>query len=597
MRQKKYNPIHFLTTAVVDKDEVMSAFSPLIIIFPNLFNLLKNHFPILPGRRVGLMVCFLFTAFLSAYPQTTTYSTKNNYTGNWETPSSWSPIWNAPLTASFSFNITINGYISCIGPLIFSGASDTLCVNDTLVVYGDLTLGNNSTLKINKNGILIVWGNLNAGNQTKIEANGYGIVTGNYNNSGAGTQGSFISYNSPTEIFVGGAIQAGLDTNLFPVFNCPGSSPYHSSHCSYGNMTDLLNDPIHSFFQSTCHLTAANAGTDQTGAAMCGLTATTLSGNTPTVGSGLWSIQSGTGGTISAATNPSSTFSGTAGTTYVLRWTISNAACTDSYDEVTIAFPPAPTTANAGPDQTGPAMCGLTSTTLTGNTPTVGSGLWSMQNGTGGAIAAANSPTSTFSGSPGTTYVLRWTISNPPCADSYDEVTIAFLPAPTSANAGADQELNDAFTTKMGAVLSSSETGEWSLLSGSGSFDDVHSPVATVSDLSAGKNTFLWTVMLGSCSTTDTMVITVNNLFVPQVITPNGDGKNDFFVIKDIEKNSPVELIVFDRWGNEVYHSTNYINDWSGRSNNGDELSNDTYFYVLKFADGRITKGFVVIKK
>ncbi len=149
----------------------------------------------------------------------------------------------------------------------------------------------------------------------------------------------------------------------------------------------------------------------------------------------------------------------------------------------------------------------------------------------------------------------------------------------------------------MQAELSPSETGEWSLISGSGYINDVNSPFAVVSELLAGENIFLWTIKSENCTASDSVIIDVNDLFVPQVITPNGDLKNDFFVINDIEKNGPVELIIFNRWGNEVYNNTYYMNEWDGRNINGNELSNDTYFYVLKLGNGKITKGFVIIKR
>ena len=105
---------------------------------------------------------------------------------------------------------------------------------------------------------------------------------------------------------------------------------------------------------------------------LCGLTITTLAANTPVVGNGTWSIMSGTGGNITAPTSPTSTFTGTAGTAYTLRWTIGNVPCTPSTDDVSISFNQAPTVANAGPDQTGTTLCGLTTTTMAANTPVVG---------------------------------------------------------------------------------------------------------------------------------------------------------------------------------------------------------------------------------
>src|SRR5688572_891576 len=135
---------------------------------------------------------------------------------------------------------------------------------------------------------------------------------------------------------------------------------------------------------------------------MCGLTSPTLAGNNLTVGTGLWTIVSGAGGTITTAGQFNSGFSGVAGTTYVLQWTISNAPCPNSSDQVTITFEQNPTVANAGADQTGAAMCGLTSTTLAGNSPTVGTGLWTIVSGAGGTITTAGQFNSGFSGVAGT---------------------------------------------------------------------------------------------------------------------------------------------------------------------------------------------------
>lgn len=81
--------------------------------------------------------------------------------------------------------------------------------------------------------------------------------------------------------------------------------------------------------------TAANAGAD---ISSCGATSTLLAGNEPTIGVGLWTIVSGTGGTVLNPTEHNSVFEGTNGTAYTLRWTISNGSC-ESADEVEVVFP------------------------------------------------------------------------------------------------------------------------------------------------------------------------------------------------------------------------------------------------------------------
>ncbi|WP_037300092.1 hypothetical protein, partial [Runella limosa] len=173
--------------------------------------------------------------------------------------------------------------------------------------------------------------------------------------------------------------------------------------------------------------TAAAAGVNQTPA--CGTTQVTLAANTPTVGTGLWTVVSGTGGAFGDASSPTSSFTGTAGSVYELRWTTTNGSCTSS-DEMSVTFGQNPTAAAAGLDQT-PA-CGTTQVTLAANTPTVGTGLWSVVSGTGGAFGNASSPTSSFTGTAGSVYELRWTTTNGACTSS-DEMSVTFGQNPTVA--------------------------------------------------------------------------------------------------------------------------------------------------------------------
>jgi gliding motility-associated-like protein/uncharacterized repeat protein (TIGR01451 family) len=69
----------------------------------------------------------------------------------------------------------------------------------------------------------------------------------------------------------------------------------------------------------------------------------------------------------------------------------------------------------------------------------------------------------------------------------------------------------------------------------------------------------------------------VNPLVVPNVFTPNGDGKNDTFFIPGLDTYSSTELTIINRWGNTVYQKINYQNDWTGSG-----LVEGTYFYVLR---------------
>jgi gliding motility-associated-like protein len=133
------------------------------------------------------------------------------------------------------------------------------------------------------------------------------------------------------------------------------------------------------------------------------------------------------------------------------------------------------------------------------------------------------------------------------------------------------------------------------VVSGSGKITDPHSPTTLVTQLQNGENIFLWKVSNDYCDARAETMITVNDLYVPSVITPNGDGLNDYFKIAENIGN--VELIIINRWGNEEYRNRNYLNDWEGLNNTGEKLPNDTYFYILIFENGTVKKGSVLIKK
>ncbi|MDN5213928.1 gliding motility-associated C-terminal domain-containing protein [Fulvivirgaceae bacterium BMA12] len=250
--------------------------------------------------------------------------------------------------------------------------------------------------------------------------------------------------------------------------------------------------------------TTANAGPDQS---LCG-TSTTLAANTPTVGIGTWNIVSGAGGNITTLTDENSSFTGTAGTTYRLRWTISNGSCTSSQDDVEITFYDNPTIANAGPDQN---LCG-TSTTLAANAPTIGTGTWSIISGTGGSITTLTDENSSFSGTAGTTYQLRWTISNGSCTSSQDDVTITFNQEPTTANAGSNRSICGTSIALEGnaAVVG---TGTWSVISGSGgSFTDVNVENTTFSGIANTVYQLRWTITTGTCTSQDDVTINLNQV-------------------------------------------------------------------------------------
>jgi gliding motility-associated-like protein len=77
----------------------------------------------------------------------------------------------------------------------------------------------------------------------------------------------------------------------------------------------------------------------------------------------------------------------------------------------------------------------------------------------------------------------------------------------------------------------------------------------------------------------------------PNVITPNSDGINDLFEVANLPKNT--EVLILNRWGNIVFSSANYQNNWDGKDPAGKELLAGVYTYKYKTQKGLSGHGFV----
>jgi gliding motility-associated-like protein len=75
------------------------------------------------------------------------------------------------------------------------------------------------------------------------------------------------------------------------------------------------------------------------------------------------------------------------------------------------------------------------------------------------------------------------------------------------------------------------------------------------------------------------------------------DGKNDYFVLKELENMGKTELTIFDRRGYRVYTNPDYDNKWNGIDFNDRALPEDTYFYILKPQNGKSKAGYIVIRR
>ena len=81
---------------------------------------------------------------------------------------------------------------------------------------------------------------------------------------------------------------------------------------------------------------------------------------------------------------------------------------------------------------------------------------------------------------------------------------------------------------------------------------------------------------------------------IMSLFTPNGDGYNDRWIVNDPGITFPIKLSVYNRYGNKVYESNDYQNNWTGTYNNA-TLPQATYYYVIEDALGVIFKGPITI--
>ena len=227
--------------------------------------------------------------------------------------------------------------------------------------------------------------------------------------------------------------------------------------------------------------------------------------------------------------------------------------------------------------------------------PSIGQGTWSATSGTFGDTA---SPSTLVTVNDYGTYTFTWTETNWKCEDS-DETEIIFYEQPDSADAGDSEILHYNFSTQLNALPADVGSGVWSFIMGEGTFQDSTDAYSVVYLPEIGNYILQWTVTNGVCpSLSDTLQIILTDLVIEKGFSPNGDGVNDVFVI-DVSGAGTAELIIFNRWGNIIYQVADYTpeNYWDGKNQNGNDVPEDTYFYILREQNDRVRRGFVELRR
>jgi gliding motility-associated-like protein len=170
----------------------------------------------------------------------------------------------------------------------------------------------------------------------------------------------------------------------------------------------------------------------------------------------------------------------------------------------------------------------------------------------------------------------------------------------------------DVFVLNQGNVSISNDTtvskGFPALLTATGGFNYVWTPTdgldspTSASTLATPEGTTTYTVTISDpngCNLQLSVTVTVVedfNLGIPNLISPNGDGINDVWNIFNVETYPGTSVMIFNRWGSKVWESSDYQNDWNGTDENGNELPDGTYFYIIQVGGSdRVFKGDVNI--
>jgi gliding motility-associated-like protein len=103
------------------------------------------------------------------------------------------------------------------------------------------------------------------------------------------------------------------------------------------------------------------------------------------------------------------------------------------------------------------------------------------------------------------------------------------------------------------------------------------------------------------CQDSTCQLISVNELPVevtlplPNILTVNNDGQNDFFAIEGNIGNH--SITIFNRWGQVVFDANPYLNNWDGRNEGGKELPEGTYYFLLQSIEdaNKSYTGFVTL--
>ncbi|MCO5260994.1 MAG: gliding motility-associated C-terminal domain-containing protein [Crocinitomicaceae bacterium] len=307
-------------------------------------------------------------------------------------------------------------------------------------------------------------------------------------------------------------------------------------------------------------------------------------------GTGTWTIESSPSPLTSLTqTNSNNTALNNLGYgTTILAWTVVSPDCGNTSDTIRIINSQMPSVANV---QDTVYACAANQLNLTTAIPYSGTGTWSSSNGI--VFDDINSAIATATSIPNGWSKIIWTVSSVGCPSNADTMNVfktgdqSIYTKDTTICFG-----NDISVLVTTTPVDSMQTVNWIFAEGTALSTVVGQDSLELTGLSMGKTTLIYEVKHSLCpKETDTLRIVITPCedfepVFPTVITPNGDGKNDLFVVQNLEIIYPnCQMTIFNRYGSVVFESTGYTSAWDGTFK-GEKLPMGAYFFKLELNDG-----------
>ncbi|MGE0568485.1 MAG: gliding motility-associated C-terminal domain-containing protein, partial [Bacteroidia bacterium] len=326
-----------------------------------------------------------------------------------------------------------------------------------------------------------------------------------------------------------------------------------SKGCNVTTTVSLIEPPTFTF---AANITSATCNSSNDGAIT-----TTLTGGTPAY-SYTWN---------GPATYTTQDISNTASGTYTLTYTDINGCSRDTVLTVNASFT---VDAIAGNDT---SFCNNSIILLDGSNSVNALNYAWIEIPTSNTIAAT-ATTNILPPSGTSTYVLLVTTSVAACFDT-DTLVVNSFSIPI-VDAGPTQSISLFSSTSIGGSPTSLSALTYSWLP-SNTLNDPTSPNPTASNTVNTTYTVFITDANG-CTAFDTVQVFIYpEIKIPNGFSPNADGRNDSWIIDNIQQFSQCEVEVYNRWGELLFYSKGYNTVFDGRYKNKD-LPVGTYYYIIK---------------